>query len=358
MSNSKRIVHVSSSGTSLDGGMSRVSHHWLIAFKQRGWETISFDPTTVKLRGHKSFIDLKLRSAVKPALKAEDVLLVHEPLSGAFVDLGLPLVVFSHGIEERLSKVAKKYSLGIRSWKSMLTFPLWARVRKQTKLGLTKADLILVLNSVDKSFLESGHYRSNNIILYRNGINVSSKKTYHSTNPRLLFVGTWIERKGIKLLREAYHHLRERPNPPRWRFAGTQLSEEHVRNYLDAHNDGLVEIIPSFKGSDEDSVFSECEVLVLPSFMEGQPLALLEGMHRALCCVTTAADGQLDLIEYGKNGFLFPVGESKALIKCLNLVLSDPILREAVGTNARHCTATRSWIAVSSELVQGIEARL
>ncbi len=83
------------------------------------------------------------------------------------------------------------------------------------------------------------------------------------------------------------------------------MGETEVRGYLGAENDVNVEVIPHFYGSEEEKVYAGCDYFVLPSFMEGQPLALLEAMNRGICCVASSADGQLDLIRDGDNGRLF-----------------------------------------------------
>ena len=336
--------------------MSRVSHHWLRAFQLAGLETVSFDPTTAAIRGHNSFLDLKLRAAAKPHLRSNDILLVHEPLSGAFAQTGLPLVVFSHGIEARLKQVTDQFSLERRRLKSYLTFPLWERQRQATNRGLSVADLVLVLNSTDENYLQERGVCRGQIVQYRNGVNqldpdYEVSRPTDSRYPRLLFLGTWLERKGIRLLRDAYQYFRSMNVPIFWRLAGTQVSEENVRAYLQAEGDPNVEVIPSFCGNAEASVFSDCEIFVLPSFAEGQPLALLEAMNRGMCCVATSADGQLDLLRNDDSGLLFSIGNSSEFITALEQVLHHAPLRRRLGASARREVAGRSWENVSDEVV-------
>ena len=352
----KRVVHISSAGTNLEGGMSRISHHWLAAFDRRGIRWVSFDPSTVPLNGRKSLIDLKLQRFVRPRLLEGDLLLVHEPLAGVFAKLGYPLVVFSHGIEQRHDQISREHKIYPRNLKSIITFPLWERRRRSTSFGLRNADLVLVSNTSDEAFLRKVTNGRTKSFVYRNGVAPIDRLKEYSESKTLLFVGSWINRKGIGLLRIGYQNLRQRRNPPKWRFAGTHLDEESVRAYLGAQNDVQVEVIPSFSAAEESAVYANCGILLLPSFMEGQPLVLLEAMNRGLCCITTAADGQKDLIRDVQNGLLFPIGNSSEFIERIELALNDDGLRSRLGRCAKNDVVGRSWSAVADEVVEQVLA--
>lgn len=351
----ERIIHVSSSGASLDGGMSRVSYHWLEAFRKRGIETISVDPTNTRPPRHGSLLDLALRESVIPRSREGDILLVHEPLGGSFVGLNHPLVVFSHGIEARLAEVEKKFGIKRKGLKSIITRPLWARRERATKLGLKMADLVLVLNREDRAYLEASGSCGGEIFVYRNGVSqVNANRATSEVEGRVLFLGTWIARKGITLVANAYRALRNSGSAVKWRFAGTQVCEAEVRQFLGANGDSNVEVIPKFAGCEEDEIFEDCNVFVLPSYMEGQPLALLEAMNRGFCCITTDADGQRDLIVDRVSGLLFPVGEVEKFVKLLEEVLDSADLRARLGAEARLVVQSRKWDVVSDEVVDAV----
>lgn len=348
-----RIIHISSAGTNREGGMSRISHHWMDAFRRKGFETISFDPTSVPVAGHKSLLDRRLYNAVWPTLKPGDILLIHEPLSGSFVGRGYTTIVFSHGIETRHKVISRKFNLDPRTFKSLLVYPLWRRRERCGTRGLIGADVVLVTNSTDRSYVQNQLRRKKPTLFYRNGVNTHAASN-QPANRRILFLGSWIDRKGISLLKDAYQHFKTSPNPPKWRFAGTGHAEDVVRTYLGAHGDSSVQVLPTFKAEEENAVFTGCDIFVLPSFMEGQPLSLLEAMNHGLCCVTTAADGQLDLIQNGKNGVLFPIGDSNAFMQSITSVLSNQKLKISLGQSAHSSVEGRAWETVANKTVADI----
>ncbi len=352
----KRVVHISSSGTSLTGGVSRISHHWLAAFGRVGVPAISIDPTNTGAGWHNSLLDLTLKAAALPQLREGDLLLVHEPLAGAFSGLRLPLVAFSHGVESRLDRVSLKFGVeGRRPLRSLITRPFWARLGRARRRGLEAADLVMVTNRSDEAYLRATHHCRGRIFCFKNGVySAPPQPANEESSRRILFLGTWIERKGIRLLRSAYQQLRRTVPGLQWRFAGTQVQEADVRKYLAAEADPNVEVIPRFSGDEEARIFEGCSLFVLPSFMEGQPLALLEAMNRGFCCVTTAADGQLDLVTDGDNGFLFPVGDAARLAELLRCLAGDVSAQRSVGLRARLSVAGRSWETVSDEVVEAI----
>jgi glycosyltransferase involved in cell wall biosynthesis len=82
-------------------------------------------------------------------------------------------------------------------------------------------------------------------------------------------------------------------------------------------------------------------VFALTSSLEGLPLAILEAWAVGLPVVASAVGGVPDLIEHGRNGFLFPSGEEDALVNCLDSLLADPVTAAGVGDAARREAVAR-----------------
>ena len=215
-----------------------------------------------------------------------------------------------------------------------------------------EADVLLLSNTTDLQYAEKICVKGRPLV-FRNGITTDVLKISPQLNiiPRILFLGTWIERKGIRLLREAYQSIKRRGLSMVWRFAGIGIAESALRQYLGAGDDLEVEVIPSFKASEEGAIFRDCDIFVLPSFSEGQSLALLEGLGRGLCCITTDADGQRDLIRHRQNGLLFPVGNSELFTNLLVEAVMDRDLRTRLGSMASERVRDRSWLRVTDEVV-------
>ena len=76
--------------------------------------------------------------------------------------------------------------------------------------------------------------------------------------------------------------------------------------------------------SDMPEVLARAHLVVLPSYREGLPLALLEAAASGRACVTTDVPGCRDAIDPGTTGWLVPVRDSHALAQVIEAALADP----------------------------------
>jgi N,N'-diacetylbacillosaminyl-diphospho-undecaprenol alpha-1,3-N-acetylgalactosaminyltransferase len=77
------------------------------------------------------------------------------------------------------------------------------------------------------------------------------------------------------------------------------------------------------------------DVFILPSYREGFPVTLMEAASMAKPIVTTNTFGCKEAVEDGKNGFLVPLRDAKALACKIELLLSDEALRLQMGQSGR-----------------------
>lgn len=80
---------------------------------------------------------------------------------------------------------------------------------------------------------------------------------------------------------------------------------------------------------------SACHVYVLPSYREGTPRTVLEAMSMGRPIITSDAPGCRETVEKGRNGFLIPVRDSKALAGAMERFLLEPELSKQMGANSR-----------------------
>lgn len=77
-----------------------------------------------------------------------------------------------------------------------------------------------------------------------------------------------------------------------------------------------------------------CDTLALTSFTEAFSLAAIEAMALGKPVVHSQVGGAAELIRPGRNGLLFPVGDTRALVERLAALAERP-LRERMGERAR-----------------------
>jgi glycosyltransferase involved in cell wall biosynthesis len=88
-------------------------------------------------------------------------------------------------------------------------------------------------------------------------------------------------------------------------------------------------------------------LLVLPSRSEGMGRVVVEAAARGRAVVGSRVGGIPDVVLDGETGLLVPPGDADALAIDLTRVLSDRVLAERLGTEAR--IRVEPWLATPQE---------
>ncbi len=96
-------------------------------------------------------------------------------------------------------------------------------------------------------------------------------------------------------------------------------------------------IIFTGRRSDIPNVIAGLDVVILPSLVaEACPRVLIETLAAGKVIVAADNGAAPELITPGEDGFLFPRGDVGQLANIVELVLSDPVLKEKIHHNARN----------------------
>lgn len=173
---------------------------------------------------------------------------------------------------------------------------------------------------------------------------------------RVLFVGRLLYDKGVEDLYEASRRLRtERPE--------LQVSVE-LAGDRDPHNPACVETDTlarwsatgdvTFLGAREDipDLVAGSHVVVLPSYREGLPKALLEAAACGRPMVATDVPGCREVVLPGETGVLVPPRRPDLLATAIGDLAVDPDLRRRMGDAARKLAEDQfSDVAVAAQTV-------
>lgn len=358
----KLIVHVAEVDISEESGMGRVAWHWRNELLRRGYEFIHIGLKEVGKTFHHGLFPYHAYKIYQQLNRKASLFLIHEPASLLFVHTNIPTVVFSHGVERRGWNLALQNKLGEAKkigFKTKLFFPLWRL--KQCDEGLKKAKLLLLINQEDLVFTETYYLRQQkDIYVFKNGVYPSeiNENIQPDDDITILFLGTWQPRKGTKTLVDAAKILLQRGLKPKWLLAGISAASEQVLSDFPSELFPFIEIVPRFSRLEEANIFARSNIFVLPSFFEGQPLALLQAMETGRCCITTNCCGQRDIIQHGYNGLLHEPGDAISLANLIEKCVLVPELRNSLGAMAKKSIEYRTWEAVSIEVVDRIETLL
>jgi glycosyltransferase involved in cell wall biosynthesis len=356
---SRTIVHVAQIEISRESGMGRVAWHWREALAARGYDFVHIGPAAVGRPVHPALFPFAAwRCCARLGLRPAAVL-VHEPAGLPFVMARHRVIAFSHGLERRgwEATLASSSRSGVRIRpRSRLLFPLWRLAPAGYTLAHARA--LLVLNTDDLADVRRRYRRrAEDVLLFRNGVDpVPGADSPPGPGPAtVLFVGSWLPRKGTAILVAAARLLLARGARPTFVLAGTGLDAASVLADWPESLRPAVRVVPRFAAADEGDLYSCSDVLVLPSFYEGQPLALLQAMAAGCCCIASDVAGSRDLIDDRVTGMLHPAGDAERLAECLAECLGQPLLRRRLGDGARQAMAGRGWDVVASEVADFVD---
>ncbi len=192
-----------------------------------------------------------------------------------------------------------------------------AMFRPFAKKQLLRGDYVQSLGSKLTEIIQSVGVPSEKILVMGIAIEGSwlrSSSPANKNSKTFVFVGRYEERKGISVLNKALRCLIAESGDFTFHFVGP-IPEEHrvlhqniVYHGLAGSNDTII------------SVLDRSDFLVVPSYSEGMPTVILEGMARG-CGIITSDVGATQQLVSSKNGYLVKAGDSKNLYGALKSAL-------------------------------------
>lgn len=158
--------------------------------------------------------------------------------------------------------------------------------------------------------------------------------------PTVLFVGVICRRKGAVELARAGRLLRDR-GVTDWSLVvvggqGPTPQSEYDDVVAEFESAGMVECLVGPEHGDQvKKRLSEADIFVLPSYLEGQPIAIIEAMASGLAVVGSAVGAVPDLIRDGVEGRVVEPGDAEALADALGELIPDGDARSRMGEASR-----------------------
>lgn len=179
------------------------------------------------------------------------------------------------------------------------------------------------------------------VVVLPNGIDcrpfaaLPTVRSYPDTPLRLLYVGRLAREKGLYESLQAVRLAHELGVDVRLVVAGNGPEEGRLRRY--AHALSIASRVtfagPVF-GADKVKIMAGADVMLLPSYAEGLPYALLEAMAAGLPVIATPVGAIPDVLTDGMHGFLVPPHDGKAIAEALAVMAGE---REQLSWMSRAC---------------------
>jgi glycosyltransferase involved in cell wall biosynthesis len=183
----------------------------------------------------------------------------------------------------------------------------------------------------------------------------NSVPSFECRDPMILFAGRLVERKGVEYLIRAFKEI-VREIPSDLFIVGEGPEQEKLERI--AKELGLTGKV-QFKGkvsqTDLESLYSQCNVFVLPAIIdskgdtEGLGVVLLEAMSYKKPVVASNLGGITDIVKDGDTGLLVPEKDPHNLAEAIKSILREPSLASNLGKRGYdHVQKHFSWERIIS----------
>lgn len=197
----------------------------------------------------------------------------------------------------------------------------------------TSAEALRTICSVTKPIVVQGPLVPDPVV---NGW-MKNNGSFPTSNLRLTTLARLYQTKGLSYLLEAFAEVRKKyPHVQARIFGEGPLRDELLEQSRNLGLDGNTILAGAFTSREQLArIMAETDVFVMPSILEGQPVALVEAMSYGKPIVATAVGGIPELITDGQNGLLCPAHDPISLADKIMILVENATLREALGMSAR-----------------------
>lgn len=172
----------------------------------------------------------------------------------------------------------------------------------------------------------------------------------HPDEVVLLYVGRLSSEKKIDQLKAVLDAL------PNTRLA--LVGDGPARDELKAHFAGTKTTFMGYlTGEVLSQAYASADMFVFPSALETFGLVVVEAMAAGLPVVASRVGGVRDVVEEGRTGYTFEVGDTHGLIEGVRQIALSRERITAMGQAARAFAETQTWPAMMDEVVE-LYARL
>ena len=175
-----------------------------------------------------------------------------------------------------------------------------------------------------------------------NGIDCQPYQRYNRSSPdrdtplRLIYIGRLAPGKGLLESIEALRLARTRGVAARLVIAGGGAEEPRLRQYVrDCGLNRDVTFVGPAYGDLKTRLLSQADVLLLPSYSEGLPYALLEAMAAGVVPVVTPVGAIPDVVAEGEHGLIVPPRDAGAIAAAIEKLADDRIAVARMGAACR-----------------------
>ena len=173
---------------------------------------------------------------------------------------------------------------------------------------------------------------------------------------RIGYIGTLSEHKGVHLLLKAFRTLPKNEMVDLKIYGKSDDFPEYVAELRQiAGDDPRIRFCGTFPNSQIGDIFSDLDVLVVPSiWYENTPLVIYSA-HAAGCPVIASnLGGMSEVVHDGENGLLFEPGDVSGLAEALKHLSSDKMLLRKLTDNIKQPKSIEGYVTELIDVYKGV----
>lgn len=193
--------------------------------------------------------------------------------------------------------------------------------QKKVRDIFSMADRVLVLSPKDRVFF-SNICNESKVNVVSNSIPVPATLNTDRSLHSALFLGRICETKGVsELLRAA--DIIHQSFPDFLLYLGGIYEDEKYKSEIESRSE-YVKFLGWLNAEERNRYLDECELFILPTYFEGQPVSVLEAMAHGCTVIASNVGGIPMMIQDGINGWLVEPKNVDALVSAVAFALEHP----------------------------------
>lgn len=225
----------------------------------------------------------------------------------------------------------------VYDWYSPLQWKIkkWVSNRSRYVIANSKAGTLYTFNKTNIS--------DDNLKVVYNGVPELEFDTKYNARETLsipldkkvgLFVGRLVAQKNVSSLINALNKIVAKGRDFRFYIVGDGPEQMDLKQLLSTEAQNSVKFLGEM--SDVSSILPASDFFVLPSLREGLSNSILEAMLAGKPVIASDVGGSAELVEEGKTGYLYDLGDENKLVELIELMLdSDDSVLEGLGKNGQ-----------------------
>jgi glycosyltransferase involved in cell wall biosynthesis len=166
-------------------------------------------------------------------------------------------------------------------------------------------------------------------------INMFKPNNNHESKEMVItFVGRFYAIKGFNTYLTALRNIEKKGYKIKPYLVG-RGNKESIESYLKSNfsHYQLQNLVPYLE---MPKIYNQSDIVIVPSFYENNPAVVLEAMSSGKIVMASDTGGIPEIIDHGKNGFLFEKGNAADLEKKLVSILENTYDIDTMKNNARN----------------------